>query len=431
MEGGYIRRRMRSAPAGRSVTSMWRRLTPAQLGVDILIAVGFFLLLLLSTWQVGRWALLVLAGFTVALALRRVAPGVALAVGWLVAIVQMLLGVLPNPANVVVFVLVYTAAAYGSSLTRWAAFASSFVAPITITLYVLADEGFGQLDMCLTFQYQYCASYVPDLAGRAVGWFVAFAFAFLLAWTIGQLVRTRNRARANKAAMIVAEQEVVAEQERTRIARDMHDVVAHSLAVIVAQADGGRYASRVDPVAAEESLATIAATAREALGDVRVLLAQLRYSQEDGPQPTLGDLDRLFAGMRAAGLQVEREETGTRPVLGAAQQIAIYRIVQESLTNALRHADTAREVLVRMAWAEHGLDLTIQSHLPDVRTRTGMIPVAGASTGHGLAGMTERANLAGGWLRAAAVDGRFVVTAWLPSMHAVSPTALTVKEPAE
>lgn len=404
---------MREASPPRNVAIMWRRLSTAQLGVDILIAAGFFLLLFLSTWQLGNGALFVLAGFSLALGFRRLAPGLALAIGWAVAIIQMSIGVLPNPANVAVFVLVYTAAAYGGSVARWTALASSFVAPATITLYVLADEGFGQLDMCLTFQYRYCATYVPDLAGRAVGWFVAFAFAFLLAWTIGQLVRTRHRARVNRAARIVAEQEVASEQERTRIARDMHDVVAHSLAVIVAQADGARYAARVDPSAAEETLRTIASTARDALGDVRVLLAQLRFQQEHGPQPTLVDLDRLLAQMRAAGLDIRRDDQGTPLPLGAGQQIAVYRIVQESLTNALRHADTSREVLLRFAWSAHGVELSISSALSAPRTRTGTIDLAG-HTGHGISGMTERAHLAGGWLRAGAADGRFVVTAWLP-----------------
>jgi signal transduction histidine kinase len=316
--------------------------------------------------------------------------------------------------DVAVFPIVYSAAAYGSSLTRWISLASSLVAPVTITVYILATQGWSQLGMCLQFQYDYCATYVPDLAARAAGWFIAFAFAFLLAWTIGQLMRTRIRARASREAAIAAEQEVAAEQERTRIARDMHDVVAHSLAVVVAQADGARYAARADPAAADEALRTIAATARGALGEVRVLLAQLRYQQEDGPQPSLGDLDRLLDQLRASGLRIVREDTGGPLPLGASQQIAVYRIVQESLTNALRHADVDHEVAVRFAWTSHGLELSVSSQLPEIRPRTGMIPIGAAPVGHGIAGMTERAALTGGWLRAGADAGRFVVTAWLP-----------------
>jgi signal transduction histidine kinase len=341
--------------------------------------------------------------------------------------------VVPNPADMATFVVVYTAAAYGRSITRWLALASAFVAPAAITGYILVTQGIGELAMCVQFQYAYCASYVPDLAVRGAGWFVAFAFAFLLAWATGQLVRTRIRARETRVAMIAAEQEVAAEQERTRIARDMHDVVAHSLAVVVAQADGARYAARSDPAAAEDALRTIASTAREALGDVRVLLAQLRYRQEDGPQPTLHDLDHLLDQLRASGLMLVRHDEGVPLPLGTAQQIAVYRIVQESLTNALRHADTESEVLVQFRWSSHGLELTVDSSLAEVKTRTGMIPVAPAPTGHGIAGMTERAALAGGWLRAEPEQGRFIVRAWLPYQPTGSHTPIvriTQEEPA-
>ena len=403
-----------AAGPARTVRGMFRRLTTTQLVVDILIAAAFFLIFFIAYFRFSRWELLIAAGFALALAFRRKAPGLALGLAWAVAVLQMVAGVDPNPMDVAVFPIVYSAAAYGSSATRWVSLASALVAPITITVYILATQGITQLAMCLEFQYDYCAGYVPDLAVRAAGWFIAFAFAFLLAWTIGQLMRTRFRARASREAAIAAEQEVAAEQERTRIARDMHDVVAHSLAVVVAQADGARYAARTDPAAADEALRTIAATAREALGDVRVLLAQLRYQQEDGPQPTLGDLDRLLEQLRASGLQVVREDTGGPLPLGASQQIALYRIVQESLTNALRHADVDREVAVRIAWTSHGVELSVSSYLPEVRPRTGMIPLGAAPVGHGIAGMTERAALTGGWLRAGIDGDRFVVTAWLP-----------------
>jgi signal transduction histidine kinase len=404
---------------------MFRTLTAPQLAVDIVVGAVFFVLVSLvmfggPVWGGGSastgWLVLVVLGMSIALTMRRLAPGAALAVAWVIAIVQMAAQVVPNPADVATFAVVYTAAAYGSPRTRWLSLASAVVAPAAITGYILFTQGIGELAMCVQFQYSYCASYVPDLAVRGAGWFVAFAFAYLLAWATGQLVRTRIRARQSREAMLAAEQEVAAEQERTRIARDMHDVVAHSLAVVVAQADGARYAARTDPAAAEEALRTIAATAREALGDVRVLLAQLRHRQEDGPQPTLNDLDHLLEQLRASGLLLVRDDEGEPLPLGTSQQIAVYRIVQESLTNALRHADTDREVHVRFRWSSHGLELAVVSALPEVKARTGMIPVAASASasGHGIAGMTERATLAGGWLRAGADQGRFVVTAWLP-----------------
>lgn len=417
---------------------MFRPLTAPQLAVDVVVGALFFVFSSFvmfggTTWGGhAGWTMSVVLGMSIALTLRRLAPGAALGVAWLTAMVQMAAGVVPNPADVATFAVVYTAAAYGSSLTRWLSLASAFVAPAAITGYVLFTQGIGELAMCVQFQYAYCASYVPDLAARGAGWFVAFAFAYLLAWAAGQLVRTRIRARESRTAMLAAEQEVAAEQERTRIARDMHDVVAHSLAVVVAQADGARYAARTDPAAAEEALRTIASTAREALGDVRVLLAQLRYRQEDGPQPTLRDLEPLIEQMRASGLQLVQEREGEPLQLGTAQQIAVYRIVQESLTNALRHADVAHEVRVRFSWSTHGLELSIVSRMPEAKPRTGMLPVVGSATGHGIAGMTERATLSGGWLRAGADGDRFVVTAWLPHQAggAHPPTTPVLEEPA-
>ncbi|QEO09815.1 sensor histidine kinase [Protaetiibacter larvae] len=410
---------------------MFRRLTTTQLVVDIIVAVAFLGLSVVMIYGVrvsyggisdsGLWQAIVLIGMSGALALRRLAPGLALGVAWITAVTQMLAGVVPNPANLATFAVVYAAAAYGTSLVRWLALASALVAPVTITFYVLFTQGFGDLSFCLQFQYAYCASYVPELAGRAVGWFVAFAFSFLLAWTIGQLVRTRIRARASREATIAAELEIAAEQERTRIARDMHDVVAHSLAVVVAQADGARYVAETDPDATREALRAIATTAREALADVRVLLAQLRFPQEDGPQPTLVDLDRLYGQVRQSGLSLVEETTGTPLALGAAQQLAVYRIVQESLTNALRHADTAKDVLVRFDWTRYGLEIGIQSALPELKPRTGVIHLASAAhEGHGIAGMTERAALTGGWLRTRTESGRFIVTAWLPVAQATT-----------
>ena len=152
---------------------------------------------------------------------------------------------------------------------------------------------------------------------------IAAAFALLLAWTIGALVRAALRASANREAQERAEAEAVVEQERVRIARDMHDVVAHSLAVVIAQADGARYAAAADPAVATAALGTISTTARAALADVRLLLAQLRHSEGDGPQPTLADLEaavrpgarggrrpagdgRSSAGDRAAGWSAAR-----------------------------------------------------------------------------------------------------------------------------
>ncbi|QNO36651.1 sensor histidine kinase [Protaetiibacter sp. SSC-01] len=385
---------------------MWRTLTRRQLAVDIAVPGVLFLFLLIPYSAQGLPSMLVLFGMSVALVLRRLSPGFSLAMAWITAIAQMLLGLSPTFANLAILAVLYATAAYGSRLVMWLGFASILVGSLTITFYVTAFDSLRTGDW---------SGWMTELlSGFGAAAFVSSLVSFGLSWSVGLLVRTLGRARQSRAVAIAANQEVAAEQERTRIARDMHDVVAHSLAVVVAQADGARYAARTDPAAAEEALRTIATTAREALADVRVLLAQLRYQQEDGPQPTLGDLDRLIEQLRASGLDVSREDSGEPLPLGTAQQIALYRIVQESLTNALRHADVSKPVAVRFSWTSHGVEASIVSHLVEAKTRTGIIPLAVPPVGHGIAGMTERAALGGGWLRADADETRFTVTAWLP-----------------
>lgn len=275
---------------------------------------------------------------------------------------------------------------------------------------------------------------------------VAAGFALLLSWTVGALVRTAIRARENRLAQERAEAGAVAEQERVRIARDMHDVVAHSLAVVIAQADGARYAAASDPGAATAALGTISTTARAALADVRLLLAQLRHSEGDGPQPTLADLERLYAEVRAAGLAL-RVEVEPMPSVepGAGVQLAVYRILQEALTNALRHGGGGADV--HLAWHPDRVELEVRNPArpaPAVRPETAARPetairpgpaaplsqhaeesardahfataerAAVRGGGHGLIGMRERAQLAGGTLTASLDGTDFVVRAALP-----------------
>jgi signal transduction histidine kinase len=391
---------------------MFRMLTPRQLAFDIVVPVVLVVLgLYLQRYTFDQRELLVIVGMGAALVPWRFSPGLALGIAWAVSLAQVLADIAPHFSNLAILVVLYGTGAYGSRVVRWVGFASTFLGAAVITLSVALPEVLAQLigrDL----------SALLNLRTTVVGAllvFVTAVVAFLLSWTSGLLWSTLMRSRVNRRAALVAEQEVVAEQERTRIARDMHDVVAHSLAVVVAQADGARYIAAKDPAATEAALVTISTTAREALSDVRLLLAQLRHSQGDGPQPTLVDLDRLFEQLHAAGLTIAHDVTGTPLALGTAQQLAVYRIVQESLTNALRHADTAEPVTVHFGWTPHGLDLTVASVLKAPTGRTGAIKTGATSTGHGVAGMTERALLVGGHLTAGAEAGRYVVRAWLPA----------------
>ncbi|WP_292695764.1 MULTISPECIES: histidine kinase [unclassified Microbacterium] len=366
-----------------------------QLVVDLVAAGLFGLLSFLIELDPGNvlgnvGALVVVALFSAALALRRLQPGAALLLAWIAAIVQMSLQRDPSPVDLVTYAVLYTAAAYGTRRVYWAGFASTVVGAVVVTAYLTVRAG---RDV-----------FVPTFDTLAI--VLVAGFAFLLSWGSGTLARTTRRAAANAAARRAAEEATIAEQERVRIARDMHDVVAHSLAVVIAQADGARYAAAQDSEAATRALSTISTTARAALGDVRLLLQQLRHSQADGPQPTLADLESLYAQVRAAGVDLQ---TTVDPAPAAepptAIQLAVYRILQEALTNALRHGGD-RRVAVRFAWHPDRVDLTVRNRLADTPSLTG--------GGHGVIGMRERAQLAGGTLSAQPESRDFVVRASLP-----------------
>ncbi len=401
---------------------MIRKLSSGQLIFDIVIALAWFLI---NGFAGGiRVSFITVAlGMGAALALRRLSPTLSLAVAWIASLAQVAVGISPLPANLAILAVLFATSAYGSRSLRWVAFVSTFLGAGVITLTLVLPTLGGVVLPGQTISG-------PDalaVARSALVIFVGSSAAFLLSWTAGLLIRIWRQARENRRAAVVATEEMAAEQERVRIARDMHDVVAHSLAVVVAQADGARYLGSTDPAAMDAALATIATTAREALSDVRVLLAQLRHSQDDGPQPTLVDLDRLVEQMRGSGLTITQQVTGDPLPLGTGQQLAVYRIVQESLTNALRHADRDQEATVHFGWTAHGLDLTISSALVPVKsTRTGRTAIVGASSaGHGIAGMTERAALVGGHLTAGVVGSRFVVHAWLPEHSVIRDRAVS------
>ena len=404
-----------------------RRLTRPQLTFDVAGAVVFAVVCILFDAVGGfrsdldaRSSFLVMVGFTVAVAVRRISPAVALAVAWLSAVIQMTTGHSIQVSDVGILVVLYATAAYGDRIVRWAGLISSGVGAVVAALYLSLTAAVSQ-------------DYLNLLSGAITRLALEFAFLFVvsltvlgLSWVLGLLMRTWRNARFSRRAQAEAEldraravEDVVVEQERTRIARDMHDVVAHSLAVVIAQADGARYARRTDPEAVDEALTTIAGTARSALADVRVLLAELRHAQPEGPQPSLADLDRTVEQVRAAGLDVQAERVGDLSGLGSAQEIAAYRIVQEALTNALRHGDTTLPASVRLAEetgddGRPGVAITVRNRMKQIgleTNTTGALP----RIGHGVPGMRERASLAGGTFTAGPDEDEFVVASFLPA----------------
>ena len=369
----------------------------------------FFAYLTFGFYGFGPYAaaLLMMGIYAVAIALRRLSPGLALLVAWIGAIVQLAVGIYPSFFDIAILLVLYTTAAYGNQVVRYLGLASvGFGAAVAAAWLSFQGAGVGVSTTLLgVFK-------LPTVILQFSLLFGILVVVLGSAWLVGLLMRAMMRNRESKIAKEAAEQDVIVEQERNRIARDMHDVVAHSLAVVIAQADGARYARATDPEAVDEALIAISTTAREALGDVRLLLGQLRHSQVDGPQPVLADLDRLLDQLRASGLIIDFEQRGEPRALGTAQELSIYRIIQEAITNALRHGDRGAPVALCFEWLSDRVDLTITNGV-DVPTTTAELHI-----GHGLAGMTERAALVGGSLRAEPHGGNFVVTATLPTVVA-------------
>lgn len=350
-----------------------RFITEVVLGSIFSLTAAYYAASYNSSWLVGLLLLPLGAG----IAFHRVRPLWGLLVSAAPIVLVSLTGWSGGTPNGAlwfpIYVAMFGAVAYGSEQVRWVG--RSFALALTVAFLAggigYVGYGLGPLSLLVVL--------MPALS-----------------WIGGELVRSmRARRQLSATVATVSTQRDAAltradlEAERTRVARDVHDIVAHSLTVVIAQADGARYATAGDSPAAADAFETIAQTARDALADVRVLLTELRHTQEAGPQPGLDDLDALLQSMRESGLALEVREFGDRGRLTEARELALYRIVQESLTNALRHGDEA--ATLELEWGEQAVDLVVTN---GAATET----PESTDRGHGIDGMRERASLAGGEL---------------------------------
>jgi signal transduction histidine kinase len=268
---------------------------------------------------------------------------------------------------------------------------------------------------------------------------LVLAVVFLVLW-----LRSGRRRRHSDVDRIGAEDEVtdleIALQQqlsRLRIVRELHEVAVHSVSVIISQADGARYAAAADPSAAARSAAVIAETARGTLADLRRVMTVVREGEADAsPQPRIKSARELFRAMRDAGLVLTFVESGDRFDLQPGAELAVYSILQEALSNALKYGGEGTEVKVSFSWTEEGLQLLVDDD--GVRAearRRGLDPNAvaqqrgytleedlkaltGVVTGPGITEMRERAELFGGILNAYAVPGvGFSIAAVFPALR--------------
>jgi signal transduction histidine kinase len=232
-------------------------------------------------------------------------------------------------------------------------------------------------------------------------------------WLAGVLVRARRQAASLAAQNEALERQAkqAAADERSRIARELHDIVAHHLSVIVLQAGGARAAGK----AADEALEKIERSGRQALTETRRLLGVLREPAEESglaPQPGIGELTRLADSVRAAGLPVNLVIAGDHATVPAAVDVSVYRVVQEALTNVLKHARAAR-VDVTISCTDAAVTIEIADNGIGESRRN-------PAGGHGLVGMRERIAIFGGELQAGPEPGGgFAVRAELPLREAL------------
>jgi signal transduction histidine kinase len=286
-------------------------------------------------------------------------------------------------------VVVYSSTAYGS--TRWRQVAGASMA-LAVAVSAFTEDPGSSWHRPGDLMYFLMLFGTPLVAGAAIHRF-----------------RARTREAVDRAVEAERARSEAAAVERQRVARELHDVVGHAISVIVLQARGGRRMLGSEPVQAREALDAIERTAGEALTDVRRLVGMLHAPDAGGPlapQPSLAHLDRLLDNVRAAGLPVDLEIEGAAVALPPGVDLSLYRIVQEALTNALRHAGPASaHVILRYAEATVAVEIRDDG--------TGGRRTAGG--GHGLAGIRERVSLLGGTVEAGGdPGGGFVLRAALP-----------------
>jgi len=343
---------------------------------------------------------------------------------------SVLLPVPPAPADLAVAVAVYTVASVRSRLVSAVVTAAGLLLAVGLDALVLtATSGAGAAKAGT-------AAFLVKPASLAVP-----ALVLAAAWLAGDSARSRRaylaevEQRAADAQRDLGRQaELAAAAERERITRELHDVIAHALSVMVIQAQGaGSALRRQQPAETGTALAAIVTTGRGALAETRRLLGVVRCPAGPGgpdargsqgnlelaPQPGLADLAALAARVRGAGIAVELLVTGMVRPLDGGIELSAYRIVQEALTNTMKHGGpgAAASVVVRYAAAELTVEITDDGTGP-----VPAAPVPGSSAGHGLAGMRARVAMLGGGLTAGPLDGSgFRVRAWLPLPPAKSP----------
>ena len=382
----------------------WIRENPYR--VDLILGLGLWLFfgfgsVFLAGYGANGFTLLIVASAqTLPLIWRRKHLGFAAATIIAAHLVQLVIHTDFLPSQISVPIVIYTLAAYGKRWQSIGGLITGFLGAFLMSSKLVLLGG--------TWSFQ--------------GWLISFlglGLTVMVSWTFGDLARTRRIAtqtledRARRLEIErQQERDLAAADERSHIAREMHDIVAHSLSVIITQADGARYASEHDPEIARETLATISNTGRGSLREMRRLLGVLRNEEEAStrPLPTLVDVEDLLESTRKTGLDIDYLMSGSpRRDLPAGAELTAYRAIQEALTNVVKHAGPSARCFVELKWDNRGLQIAINDN------GRGAGALSSTESGQGLRGMQERVSLYDGDVEAAPLNGGgFRVTVFIP-----------------
>jgi signal transduction histidine kinase len=364
---------------------------------------------------------LVAIGMGVAVACCRHAPAIALALVWAICGLQVLSGTTVTLTEISVAIV-----AFGTA--RWGRPATVVVSGLSIPLAAVSAVWFlshgntiralelGEVSRMINDAYQYGDTW--QIGAGLVGLLI-----LAIPWLSGLAFRYSDRARQSQVSRVEAEAErdqaeeiARLREDQARLARDVHDVVGHSLAVILAQAESAQYLDDVDTQGLKRTMNNIATSARTSLDDVRQVLAST--SGTAAPRAGKVDLDGLVEGVRASGHEVVSTEVGVPQPMPPELEVVAFRVLQEMLTNAIKHGPRNQPVRVERHW-EGDLRIEVQNHLESVSEETQPLAVVvdpPAPGGQGIDGMRRRLDSVGGRLdvRRRLDPPTFTATAWVP-----------------
>lgn len=331
---------------------------------------------------------------------RRRYPDVTVAAAAGVGLGQVAADVDPAASSIAYLVFAYTGAAFGQAWTSRLALAAGLAAGPLVFWRLHPSKTHLSEDGNTVIQ-------TPYSVGEAALLMLLMSTPFILCWAWGRLTRVRRAYLTeleDRAARLERERDAQAKvavaAERARIARELHDVVAHNVSVMIVQADGAAYVLDNSPQQAKEALGTIASTGRQALVEMRRLLGVLRTAdtaEEYVPQPGVEELPELLEQVRTAGLTVDYATSGDPRELPRGVELTVYRIVQEALTNVRKHGGPHVHARVAVDFGERELAVLVED---DGRGTTDEQLAAGGTDGlgHGLIGMRERVGMVSGSL---------------------------------